>query len=120
MMMPSPPPIDFADKRTLDTFIWLLLIALFALFGASAKLLYSWHPTPWTRTLGSLMTSIFAAWLVGLSIWRFVGQSPELLFVATGSAAWIGGEVIDRIVRRWERAFFPGPPPPPSSYDTPR
>lgn len=105
-----PPPLDPLDRRTLDTAIWLCLIGLFALFGASAKLLYNWRPTHWTHAVGSLMVSVFAAWLVGLMLWKWLETQPAVLFAITGSASWLGSELIDKFTRAVLERKILGPP----------
>lgn len=90
------------DRHGIETLLFFGLIALFALFGASARTLYHWE----TQTklglhlIGNLMVSIFVAWLVGLAFWEMMAERPMVLLAATGAAAWCGGDIIDRIALR--------------------
>lgn len=91
----------FDDRKGIEAATLLILAALLAIFGAGARLLRESKNAPaFARSIGNLMVSIFSAWLVGLALWETMGeQHPELLLAMSGAAAWLGGDVIDRIAR---------------------
>ena len=96
-------------RRGLEIFFFLLAIGLFALFGGGARLLYRWEQLTqrsWPRIVGTLMVSVFAAWLVGLALWEYLEAKPALLLAMTGAASWLGGEIVDRIARKLEQAIL--------------
>lgn len=77
--------------------MYLAASGLFALFGASAKLLYKWEPRPWRRSVGTLMVSVFAAWVTGLYLWDTFQSRPAMLLAIVGSASWAGTAMLDRL-----------------------
>jgi len=90
------------NRRGLEIIFFLIAIGLFALFGGSARLLYQWESLierGWPRIVGTLMVSVFAAWLVGLSLWKYWADQPALLLMTTGCASWLGSELIDQFAR---------------------
>lgn len=75
---------------------WLLVIAGFALWGALGRILLEWPDVRdvW-KAVGTLMTSIFAAWVLGLILRdRFDDTYPGLTLAATGLAGFFGRDFI--------------------------
>lgn len=94
---------DFLDDPIPEHFF--LAIFLFALFGGCGRLLFLWDAqTRWQRQLGSLILSVFGAFLVGLYFWETL--DPPVLLAASGAMAAAGGEVVERLARVMaERTF---------------
>ena len=79
--------------------LFFLVLFLFSLFGGLGRMLFLWRRNvPWQRQAGSLMLSVFGAWLVALYFWESTLPSAELL-AAAGAMAAIGGEVVERLGR---------------------
>jgi peptidoglycan/LPS O-acetylase OafA/YrhL len=78
---------------------FFLALFLFSLFGGLGRLLFLWDAqTRWQRHAGSLMLSVFGAWLVGLYFWESL--RPPVLLATAGAMSAAGGEVVERIARR--------------------
>lgn len=82
--------------------MFLSAVALFAVFGASGRILYRWEAQSrfTLRTLGNLMVSVFTSMLVGFALWDELAARPMLLTAIMGAAAWLGGDVIDALARK--------------------
>jgi len=78
----------------------LIAVAAIALFFGASKLLIIWTPArSMARALGNLMVSVCSAVLVGLVLHDPLSDQPELLVACAGAAAWIGGDVMDRLAK---------------------
>lgn len=90
------------DRPGVEELMLLAAAALFALFGASGRILYRWERESrfGLRMLGNLMVSVFTSMVVGLALWDMLATKPMLLTAIMGAAAWLGGDVIDRVARR--------------------
>ena len=90
------------DRPGIETAMFLAAVGLFALFGASSRILYRWEAESrfGLRMLGNLMVSVFTSMLVGFACWDLLADKPMLLTAVMGSAAWLGGDVIDAIAMR--------------------
>lgn len=95
----SPLP----DRDGVGALTVIALAAFFSLFGAATRLIARWpEQKEWWVALGNLMVSMFASMLIGLIGWETFGVDHPAYFCAlTASASWFGGEVIDRIGRKW-------------------
>lgn len=92
--------MDPHGQRNFDDVLWFLLIGIFAMWGALAKLLSRWRPMSAPMLIGKLMASVFAAWLSGLASWDMRGNYPHLALLGAGLAAWLGEEIVDWWSRR--------------------
>ncbi len=103
--MQSPPLVE--PRRTLADLLPLITaLALFALFGGTARALVRWNAVePWQRRVGGIMASILAALLIGLPLSEYpIFRDRIGLLLGLGAAAsWGGIEFIDMITRRLER-----------------
>ena len=90
------------DRPGLEEVMFLGAVALFAVFGASGRILYRWEAQSrfTLRTLGNLMVSVFTSMVVGFALWDMLEAKPTLLTAVMGAAAWLGGDVIDSVARR--------------------
>ena len=94
-------------RGLIDILLYLLIIALFALFGSGARLLYRWEERPisWARVVGTLMSSVFAAWVVAGAMRAYFMEYPSLIGPVLGAASWGGAEFMDRLARGVERSL---------------
>lgn len=90
------------DRPGLEEMMFLGAVALFAVFGASGRILYRWEAQSrfTLRTLGNLMVSVFTSMLVGFALWDELAAKPMMLTAIMGAAAWLGGDVIDVLARK--------------------
>lgn len=90
------------QREGIENLTTFLLVGLLALFGGAARLLYKWPAKSTLGSLGNLMTSVFAAVIVGLLGWEQMGTvHPAIWAGLIGLGAWVGGDLLDRLARRF-------------------
>lgn len=96
-MTEQPPP----DHGTVDVIV-ALMIALFAAFGGVARQLIRWEPGELLlRKLGGVMTSVFAALIVGLYVAQQYPGQLGIILPSAGLASWGGAEAMTYLLGIW-------------------
>lgn len=88
----------------------MFLILVLALWGGGSRTLSRWRDVAskgWAHVVASIMSSVFAAVLVGLFGWWLLRESyPTVLLGLTGLAAWLGIDVLDPMAARASRVIL--------------
>lgn len=106
VVLPTAAVAAFTVVLIRPEHVWYAVACtFFGLIGALGRDLFWWeNEARWQRRVGSIVVSIFAAWMMSLLLWDKI--SVPLNLAASGGAAWLGAEGVNNLARFGTRAVL--------------